>query len=598
MKSFFLSLLLVFFGFSLYAKSIHIVQKGKSKYQLLENDKGSDLEKKAISEFQRLFKLSTKIDLAKTNTVLTGIKYISILQDVDYLLNSGEKIADDGFLILFDEKNLKIIGGSGKGVLYGVYSFFEKYLGYRCFSPTVFTYPSLQKITLSADLYDYQAPLNSYRNVYYHAAEDSFYRDWHKLDHMKPDWGLWVHTFSTLVSATDHFSAHPEYFALVDGQRIGIQHDPNLEAQLCLSNRTVFELLVKKLGEFINKNPKAKYWSVSQNDTYPSKGYQCECDKCQEIDEATGSPSGSIISFVNKVAEKYPDHIISTLAYRYSRKAPKGIVPAKNVNIMFCSIECDRQVQIKSDSLAVSFREDFEDWSSMTDNIMMWDYVVQFSDLYAPFPNLHVLKSNIQYFVDNEVHVHFQQGNISKGGEFSELKPYLISKLLWDHDIDEDAVIDDFLKGYYAEAAPYVREYIDLMKEELVSSNLKLSIYGSPIDHKDGFLREEAIVQYEKLFNKAEQKVAHNVEVLDRVKIVRMSLNYALFEIAKARAKNDGDGFLRSKDKVWGIRSLTGRLEEFYALCNKYNLSTLKENAITPHAYYNATKLFFEGYKN
>jgi hypothetical protein len=44
------------------------------------------------------------------------------------------------------------------------------------------------------------------------------------------------------------------------------------------------------------------------------------CDKCRAIDEKEGSPSGSIITFVNKVADEFPNHMISTLAYEYGRR--------------------------------------------------------------------------------------------------------------------------------------------------------------------------------------------------------------------------------------------------------------------------------------
>ena len=130
--------------------------------------------------------------------------------------------------------------------------------------------------------------------------------------------------------------------------------------------------------------PEAKYWSVSQNDTYKA----CECDECKNLYKQYGGYSGAMIWFVNQVAEKFPDKIISTLAYQYTRSAPLNIKPADNVNIMFCSIECNRSRSLATDSLSASFRKDAEDWCNLTDNIFMWDYVVQFRNMVSPFPNL------------------------------------------------------------------------------------------------------------------------------------------------------------------------------------------------------------------
>ena len=77
---------------------------------------------------------------------------------------------------------------------------------------------------------------------------------------------------------------------------------------------------------------------MSQND---NTSY-CQCDACKKVIAEEGSPSGPIIRFVNEVAKRFPDKIISTLAYQYSRQAPKITKPADNVQIMLCTIELNR----------------------------------------------------------------------------------------------------------------------------------------------------------------------------------------------------------------------------------------------------------------
>ncbi|MCX7912251.1 MAG: DUF4838 domain-containing protein, partial [Dehalococcoidales bacterium] len=57
--------------------------------------------------------------------------------------------------------------------------------------------------------------------------------------------------------------------------------------------------------------------SVSQNDWHGN----CQCDKCREIDEREGSPSGSLLDFVNYIAEKiekdFPDARVVLLEQNY-----------------------------------------------------------------------------------------------------------------------------------------------------------------------------------------------------------------------------------------------------------------------------------------
>ncbi len=107
----------------------------------------------------------------------------------------------------------------------------------------------------------------------------------------------------------------------------------------------------------------------------------------------------------------FPDKIISTLAYQYTRSAPKKVKPLPNVNIMLCSIECNRSMPIAKDPSSASFVKDIKDWTKLTGNILIWDYVVQFRNYISPFPNLRVLQPNLAFFADNGCRLMFQQGS-------------------------------------------------------------------------------------------------------------------------------------------------------------------------------------------
>jgi hypothetical protein len=222
----------------------------------------------------------------------------------------------------------------------------------------------------------------------------------------------------SLVPPDQYFNDHPEYYALMAGKRS--------KTQLCLTNPDDLKIVIEELGKRMREKPQAKYWSVSQMDTY---GY-CECDQCKAINEREGSPSGSLIEFVNKVAQAFPDKIISTLAYQYSRSAPKFVKPASNVNIMLCTIECDRNRPLEADTAPGSFLHDLQNWSKIANDILVWDYVIQFTNMIAPFPNFPVLQPNIRLFKKYGVTSVFEQGCHGTYSEFQELRQYMLAKLL------------------------------------------------------------------------------------------------------------------------------------------------------------------------
>ena len=500
---------------------------------------------------------------------------------------SYQSLKEDGFLIRTDSLRLIIAGGNEKGTLYGVYSFLEKYLGCRLYSPKVKVVPKQQQITLGK-INDLQVPVIGFRDTHYRSTWDAEYTDWHKLDHApdgeRTDWGMWVHTFNELVPPKLYYEAHPEYYAMVRGKR--------LPTQLCLSNPAVLDITVQSLRKKIAQKPAAKYWSVSQND---NRDY-CTCERCEATDKKEGSPSGSIIQFANQVADQFPDKMISTLAYEYGRHAPKTLKPRDNLNIMLCSIEAYRHKAITEDTASAEFVKDVKDWGRISKDIIVWDYVIQFNHLLSPFPNLHVLQPNIRFFAEHGVNAMFEQGNREVGGEFAALRSYLISKLLWDPYLNVDSVMNDFLSGYYGAAAKPIRGYIELMREELDKGGKPLRIFGSPNEAAVSYLTPALIAKYNLFFDEAEKLVSDSAEVLERVRIARLPLMYATLEQAKKNYIGENGLFQKLNGKWEAKTTIRNMVDEFTDLCKREGVTQVKEWSTSPEEYRAAMyRIFSQG---
>lgn len=88
-----------------------------------------------------------------------------------------------------------------------------------------------------------------------------------------------------------------------------------------------------------------------------------------------------------------------------------------------------------------------------------------------PFPNWFVLGPNIRYFLAHGVKGLFEEGAYcGPGGDLNELKDYVMARLMWDPTLDDKAVVAEFLAGYYGAAAPYVRQYMDVMVGEITAT--------------------------------------------------------------------------------------------------------------------------------
>jgi hypothetical protein len=190
----------------------------------------------------------------------------------------------------------------------------------------------------------------------------------------------------------------------------------------------------------------------------------------------------------------------------------------------------------------------------------------------------------------------FEQGNREVGGEFAELRTYLISKLLWDPDINPDTVINDFLKGYYGAAGKLIRQYIDEMREALLSSDQPLKIFGSPIDASVSYLTPSHLTRYNQIFDEAENSVAGDPLILERVRIARQPLNFAIMEQSKKNFSGDQGVFTKNGDK-WVVRpEIRSMIDPFTDLCLRQGVTRLREWSTTPEAYRSDMyRMFYQG---
>ena len=523
-KLFLISLVVLsFYSCSEKEGNIRLSGDHKSQFSIIVDSKADSLTHKAALEIQKYIYKVSKATLPVVHQLKNKEKYILIgkkfIKDSS-LLNKISKLKKDGFIIRSGDNSIIIAGNNPKANLYGVYTFLEDFIGCTMLSLNEYYIPDNPDLFVPKIDKTYE-PAFELRKYFKIRPSTKPYMDWHKLNGLE-DWGLFVHTFDDLVPPGKYFKQHPEYFALVGGRIL-------MDGQLCLSNPELINTLKENLKKEIEKNPEKKYWSVSQNDCYN----YCECDNCKKLYKKYGAISGAYINMVNQIAKEFPEKIISTLAYQFTRSAPKNIKPLSNVNVMFCSIECNRSQPLAQDERSRSFINDLNNWTKLTGNIFMWDYVVQFKNYLTPFPNIKVLQPNIQLFRDKKIPMAFQQGSDKTWSDLSELKQFLIAKLLWNPDANVDSLTDDFLIKYYGPAASYIKEYYELTHKALYDHPEEwLNIYGFPMDYTDSYLTEELLIKYKNIMDNAKKSVQKDSVYLKRVLRAGLPVDFAYLDIA------------------------------------------------------------------
>lgn len=447
----------------------------------------------------------------------------------------------DGYRIVIGDKDISVCGASQAGSRNGVYGFAEDILGCIFLTPDD-TYVPEHKTVCLDKLDKISKPATRWRDVY---AYETVQNKWAAklrlngidIESDNPElsieelqyegWGTWCHDCYDYLSPDDYFAEHPEYFSEKGGVRV-TSYD-NREAYLCLSNPEVFEIVKNSLAKKIEENPDVMYWDFSGNDNPSLAG--CQCDACKAADKAAGGTGmGTLLPFLNKLAKAFPDKYISTLAYLHTLKAPKNMKAEPNVVIKLCSMPGDQASSYLDGANANSaeFKAQVEEWSKITDKIVVWDYVVNFAHLLMPFPNFAVQAKNQQFYEENNIIGVFHQASREKGGEFACLRSYVLSRLMWEGSgADVAECVSKYVAAYYGEAAPKVIEYMNLCASELCASGKKLGLYDGLMPHYSGYLSENNVKKYKELISEAKAAVAGNSELESRIEAIELSVEYA-----------------------------------------------------------------------
>ncbi len=535
MKTLPLTAILLLTGAASAGADLTLIDNGQSAFRIVVAADAIPSERYAAEELQRYLermggaKLPIVADTepVQANEILLGDN--AHLRKLQSKVEFG-KLGPDGFVLRTSPGRLVIAGGQPRGTLNGVYTFLEEQLGVRWFTPELEVVPKRSQVRLAA-LDEIQVPALENRDVFWREMmRDADFAAKHRLNGQH--YGLkkkhggafttyfpFVHSFDLLVPK-DLYKDHPEYFPLINGQR------KDGYVQRCLTHPDVLKIAIANVRRWIQDHPEATIISVSQNDTFNN----CQCDQCKAIDDAEGTPAGSLLKFVNAIAENieadYPQVRLDTLAYQYTRKPPKTIRPHRNVIIRLCSIECCFAHPLESCPSQANrrFRDDIIAWEPVAPLLYVWDYTPNFAHYLQPFPNFDSLQANVRFFVQHGVKGLFEQGNYSSGGqgEMGPLRAYVLAKLLWNPNTDVQQHIDEFTAAYYGAAAGSIKAYLELGKQQVRGRDCHAHIF----DRSTACYLNDAFLSEGEFILKTAEAMADDETIRARVEVAELPIWY------------------------------------------------------------------------
>jgi len=441
-------------------------------------------------------------------------------------------LGTDGYVLTASGPHLVIVGGEPRGTLYGVYGLLHDHLGCRWFTRDVSRIPESSRLALPAP-HETRVPALTYRNFMLDGVMDP---DWCARNHLngmdtqatarhggKLTHWQYGHSFDSLVPAAKYYDAHPEYFALLGGERI------RENAQLCCTSEAAIRLLADNLRRQIERDRAAQqepdgprapdYYYLAQNDW----GNCCTCPACAALAESEGARSAPIIHLCNRVAEQlegdFPRASFITIAYRFSRRAPRSMTVHPNVIVQLCGIECCQSHPHAACDLPEDrqFIRDLEEWRRAAKRVWIWDYVANLRRPFPTGPGVHVVSENLRHYIRHGVSGVFMQDVGDR--DFAGLRGYVMARALWDEGFDYEAAAAEFMETVYGPAASPLLDFLKLVREAVDGGNAHVYYTGGACPP---FFSDALIEKADALWDEAEAAASDDARLLAHVREERM----------------------------------------------------------------------------
>ncbi len=377
----------------------------------------------------------------------------------------------DDLLIVGEDTAEDPLGTARTGTLYGVYELLREFGGVRWLWPGELgeVVPQSPEFIVPDGLDRAVAPDFAIRHLWLTyknppQVRERYMRWYRRTGQGQALTGNSGHAYYSRMGGNALFEEHPEYYALVGGQRKPFTGN---RGQICTSNPEVVRIVAESaLTDARDIAP------IAPND---GSGF-CECPNCRALDvDDYLMPWGGgemialtdrIFTFVNQVAhivaERDPQKLLGHYAYTFFKPPPARIDDLEDNIVLFFAQACHwfRNPELKAD-----YRGYIDAWSRYGNPLVSREYLglIYWLDM----PNIHtrLIEQEVAYLKD--------RGFIGLDSEmcdnFSTHGPnyYLAARMIWDTSLTREEVLSDYYRAGFGPAADDVAEYYDIFETRL-----------------------------------------------------------------------------------------------------------------------------------
>lgn len=541
--------------------------------------------------------------------------------DEEGILDRAKGLRPDGFVIEQKGDNLYLCGSNTAGTLFAVYDLLEEW-GVRWFAPQQIgeIVPEVSELAYRGGKHieEPDIPMRMIGEEYdelthsvdmvlknrmqkrasFNLAErvegTELQKNWRRRNKQNvninmPDTKLgvnvygWIHNMADFLYYEEILEDHPEYLAFVKVRTFS-RYISN-KAKFCYTNREVASLFAQRINAFLDAEPT---WDVITLGPPDGLG-NCQCPMCEAVDlvdvdsvligdqawhVTRQNISRRYIIFHNWIGEEvereHPDVNIKLSMYNDVIKPDSDptLRLRSNLRAHFTQMSCYSHPMEGPHACPLSqrTRSYIEAWRQKTDHLDIYAYLDKYAMCELPWPLHELLRYNITFYNRTGVRLYFTQ--YTPRNAFAKIPLYYVAaKLIWDTDMDVDALIDDYFMKCYGSAADAVRNYHQVWQDAVNASPLHMYYIPGPI-LMTFIYTPEVLATAERHLKQAERDAADSA-VTQRVSLLRHHFEYVKKLMAFAYhmvdlAKQHPDQELLTPEQLESINTMVMKIRSIF----------------------------------
>lgn len=379
---------------------------------------------------------------------------------IEFRISDDESLSEDGYRYFFEDRRLVIESSNKRGSIYGVYRFLRNECGWKQLTFGDDLLEESDHLDIPADTAAAETPVFDFFRLWMHYEYDELFDsdvpDPETLRSMYPSISQPSHGMSRWVD--EEFSG----------------------SQICYTNEDTYASVRDNIADYLAA--KVASGSVPGVDILSLDIAQsdnpdfCKCKDCTAMFSKTGSNSGAVVDFANRLSEElneeYTGIYYQIFAYWGNNAPPKRMTVSEYVHVTFCTDLCctahpaDGSLCTGKTAAGMNNKDYaswLRGWLSLTENVYVWHY-------YLP---QHLLQYNVvddvllrdfRFFRECGVKGVFYNAD-TEGFGVEQIRYQLLAELNWRPDMTDEeyeALMCELLEKEYGEGRDCVRDYITM----------------------------------------------------------------------------------------------------------------------------------------